>query len=154
MMGECMAVEEIHFEDVNPGDMLPPLTRIFTTDDVRAYLDSVGLFHKRFVDDDYAKTEGLERAVIPGNISFGLLSQIVTAYFPADSLVNLNVNFRGFVRTGIEFTCYGVITEKKSESGKNLVECEVYLQDEDGQRPVKGRCTVRLRSRDDKGAKT
>jgi acyl dehydratase len=143
-----MDENEIYFEDVNVGDMIPPLTREFSTDDVRAYLESVGLFHKRFVDDDYARTEGLDRAVIPGNISFGFLSQLLTSYFPPDSIMKLNVNFRGFVRTGIEFTCIGVITEKYSSGGENFVECEVYLQDEDGQRPVKGRATLRLQTRD------
>ena len=144
-----MPEEEIYYEDVNVGDMIPPLMRKFTTHEVRAYLNSVGLFHKRFVDDDYARTEGLERAVIPGNISFGLLSHLLTSYFPADSVAKLNVNFRGFVRTGIEFTCMGMITEKRSSDGENIVDCEVYLQDEDGQRPVKGRASLRLRSRDE-----
>jgi acyl dehydratase len=144
-----MAEEEIYFEDVEVGDMIPPLIRKFTTDDVRAYLDTVGLFHKRFVDDDYARTEGLDRAIIPGNISLGLLSQLLTSYFPADSVAKLSANFRGFVRTGIEFTCMGMITEKHSSGGQNLLECEVYLQDENGQRPVKGRATIRLRSRGD-----
>lgn len=144
-----MPDDEIYFEDVNVGDPLPPLTRKLTTQDVRGYLDTVGLFHKRFVDDDYARTEGLDRAIIPGNVSLGLLSQLITSYFPADSLKKLSVNFRSFVRTGIEFTCFGVVTEKHSSSEENIVECEVYLQDEDGQRPVKGRATVRLRSRSD-----
>lgn len=142
-----MASQEIRFEDVNAGDIIPPLSRKFTTDDVRAYLETVGLFHKRFVDDDYAKTEGLERAIIPGNLSFGLLSQLLTSYFPPDSLVKLSVNFRSFVRTGIDFICCGVVTEKQSSPDGGFIECEVYLQDSDGQRPVKGRATVRLRSR-------
>ena len=67
----------------------------------------------RFTDDAYARKEGLTGAIIPGNMSLGFLSRMVTEFFPTGTLCNLTANFRVTVPHNTPLICSGVVTENR-----------------------------------------
>ena len=48
---------------------------------------------------------------------------------------------------GTPVTIKGVVTKKYQESGDNLVDCEIWLQNEKGEKTTPGSATVALPSR-------
>ena len=101
----------------------------------------------RFTDDAYARNEGLPGAIIPGNMSLGFLSRMVTEFFPSGTLRNLTANFRVTVPHNTPLICSGVVTEKQEEQGRHLVFCDILMSNETGDRYVQGTAQVVLPAR-------
>ena len=81
------------YEDIDVGDDIEELEICPTTEDVVRYVDVARMQSGRFTDHDYARNEGLPGAIIPGNMSLGFLSRMVTEFFPTGTLRNLTANF-------------------------------------------------------------
>jgi acyl dehydratase len=140
-----------HFEDIDIGDEIDELEIRPTTADVVRFVDVARMQSGRFTDDEYARKEGLQGAIIPGNMSLGFLARMLTAFFPTGTLQELTANFRATVPHNIPLTCSGVVTEKQSREGEHLIFCDVMLSNEEGERFVQGTAKVALPSRADEG---
>jgi acyl dehydratase len=133
-----------YFEDVEVGDELADLEVCPTTADVIRYVKVARMESGRFTDDEYARKEGLPGAIIPGNMSLGFLSRMLTDIFPRGTLKSLTANFRATVPHNIPLICSGVVTEKQEKNGEYLIYCDVLLTNEDGDRYVQGTAIVSL----------
>ena len=49
---------------------------------------------------------------------------------------------------GVALTCSGVVTKKYDSEGRRLLDCDVWVEDEQGRRFTPGRATVELPSRE------
>jgi acyl dehydratase len=131
-----------YFEDIEVGDEIAELEICPTTADVVRYVQVAHMESGRFTDDEYARKEGLPGAIVPGNMSLGFLSRMLTDFFPKGTLQSLTANFRATVPHNVLLICSGVVTEKQEVNGENLIFCDVQLTNEDGDRYVQG--TARL----------
>lgn len=139
-----------HFEDVELGDELPTLHRTVTRDQVIAYCrvrSPEAPVWERFADDEYARAEGLPGAIVPGNMSLGLLAQLVTDWAGAEALRHVDVVFRGVIPHNVPLRLGGVVTDKELRDGEPIVECDLYAEDAHGERPVTGKAVLVLRRR-------
>ena len=140
--------ERIRFyEEIDIGDEIRELEICPTTSDVVRYVEVARMQSGRFTDDAYARSEGLPGAIIPGNMSLGFLSRMVTEFFPTGTLHNLTANFRATVPHNTPLICSGVVTEKQEEEGRHLVFCDILMSNEDGDRYVQGTAQVSLPAR-------
>jgi acyl dehydratase len=133
-----------YFEDIEIGDEIEELEICPTTADVIRYVKVARMESGRFTDDAYARKEGLQGAIIPGNMSLGFLSRMLTDAFPKGTLKALTANFRATVPHNIALLCSGVVTEKQDNDGDNLIYCDVLLSNEDGDRYVQGTAIIAL----------
>lgn len=127
-----------YFEDIEVGDELAELEICPTTADVVRYVKVAHMESGRFTDDAYARKEGLAGAIVPGNMSLGFLSRMLTDFFPRGTLKALTANFRATVPHNVPLICSGVVTEKQEVNGEPLVFCDVMLASEEGDRYVQG----------------
>jgi acyl dehydratase len=132
------------FEDIEIGDEIEELEICPTTADVIRYVKVARMESGRFTDDAYARKEGLPGAIIPGNMSLGFLSRMLTDVFPKGTLKALTANFRATVPHNIPLLCSGVVTEKQDKDGDHLIYCDVLLTNEDGDRYVQGTAIMAL----------
>jgi acyl dehydratase len=133
-----------YFEGIEVGDEIDELEIHPTTADVVRYVKVAQMESGRFTDDDYARKEGLPGAIIPGNMSLGFLSRMLTDFFPKGTLKSLTANFRATVPHNVPLLCSGVVTEKLEADGENLVFCDVQLSSEEGDRYVQGMAKIAL----------
>jgi acyl dehydratase len=138
-----------YFEDIEVGDELAELEICPTTADVVRYVTVAHMESGRFTDDAYARKEGLAGAIVPGNMSLGFLSRMLTDFFPRGTLKALTANFRATVPHNVPLLCSGVVTEKQEVNGKPLVFCDVMLANEEGDRYVQGTAQLVLPRRGD-----
>ena len=125
-----------YFEDIDIGDEIAELDICPSTAEWCALL-GWRMQSGRFTDDAYARQEGLPGAIIPGNMSLGFLSRMLTEFFPAGTLKELTANFRATVPHNTALTCRGVVTEKQTRDGEHVIFCDVVLSNEEGERYVR-----------------
>ncbi len=75
-----------YFEDIDIGDEIAELEICPTTADVVRFVDVARMQSGRFTDDAYARQEGLPGAIVPGNMSLGFLSRMLTEFFPTGTI--------------------------------------------------------------------
>lgn len=143
-----MSEQVDYFGDIEIGDELEEVEICPTTEDVRRYVTVARMQSGRFMDGEFARKEGLPGAIIPGNMSLGFLSRMLTDFFPLGTLKTLTANFRATVPHNTPLICSGVVTEKAEKDGEHLVFCDVLLTNEEGDRYVQGTAELALPMRD------
>lgn len=143
-----MSGKAIYFEDVDIGDEIASLTFTPTREQIAAYVKACHITEKRFTDDAYARSLGMESVIAPGNMGLAYLSRMITDWAEGATLRKLDVRFRGFVKPGEQLICKGLIVEKHSRGSENSIECDVFIENDNGDRPVAGSATVILPMRE------
>ena len=130
------------FEEVFEGDEIGPITRLLSKDEVRAYARACGVFFPRFTDDEGARQEGLPGMITPGNMSMGLLATLIESWAGAGALRRLGTTFRGLVLPDRTIRLCGAVTQKDDDA--RIVELDVWLESDEGERLVIGTASVKL----------
>ena len=139
-------MKELYYEDVEIGDDIGPAERVVDVDQVRRFMSVRGStpVDSRFTSDEYARKEGLAGAIVPGAMNITILSQLLTGWADTVRLRKLDVVFRGMVPHNRPLTLSGIITDKDVVDGEPRLECDVFLQNEEGTRLVIGNAIVVL----------
>src|SRR5690606_11008914 len=114
MTSETIASQR-YFEDVELGDEFEEHQQP-TAEHVAEFLASGngprggGEGGGRFSDNAEAKRQGLERPIVPGNMSAAMITRIVTNWMgPLGRIVSLDVSFRRPVLHGDSLRCLAVV---------------------------------------------
>jgi len=142
-----MSGSAVYFEDVDIGDEITPLPMKPTRETIAAYVKACGITEKRFTDEAYARSLGMDGVIAPGNMGLAYLSRMLNDWAQGAVLRKLEVRFRGFVKPGDQLTCKGLVVEKHVGGSANSIECDVFIENEHGDRPVAGSATVVLPAR-------
>lgn len=133
----------ISFEEINVGDTLGPLELFVSKDQCRAYARTMGAGGAgRFTDDEAARKEGLPGMILPGNMSLGLLSKLVTDWIGSSGawLKRLSTTYRVPVQPDHTVTLHGFVTNKNP--GDRTAQIDVWMESEESERLVTGTATV------------
>ena len=144
-----MKYSRIYFEDVKVGDELPslvkgPIQQIQLT----RYAGASGDFNPIHQDDEFAKAAGMGGVFAHGMLSMGFVGQVVTDWAGPAAVRKLGVRFAGLVRLKDTITCRGRVLAKSSKDDVNLVDLEVWAENQRGEKVVTGKATVVLPTRD------
>lgn len=141
-----MVLEQVYFEDVAEGDEITPLIKDpIDQDQLIKYADASGDHNPIHLDDEAAKKAGLKNGVIAhGMLSMGFLGQLMTDWIGDGELKKLSVNFRGMVNLGDVLTCRGKVVKKFKDGEAGLVECELFITNQDGNKLTSGTAIASL----------
>jgi len=133
------------FQEINIGDTLGPLELHISKDQVRAYAKIMGFgdIAGRFTDDEAAKKEGLPGIILPGNMSLGLLTKLVTDWIGGDGgarLSRIGTTYRVPVQPDRTVMIHGFVTN--TNASDRTAEIDVWIENEDAERLVTGTATV------------
>lgn len=134
----------VYFEDVEVGEELPPLRVTLSGEQVRRYAAAANMPGGRFHSDEEARAEGLPGQIVPGNMSLALFSRLLLGWGAGVEIKRLSATFRGLVRPGAPLLARAVVTGKHAGEHGCFVECDLFLEDGDGERRVTGTATVSL----------
>ncbi len=142
-----------YYEDVHLGDEFEQAQQP-TSDHVAAFLGQganarPGGGLGRFSNADEARRQGLERPIVPGQMSMAMVTRLVTDWMgPMGRIVSLDVSFRRPVLHGDELRVVALVTDADDEmlepSGPAIVHLDVALENDRGERPVQGVAIVEL----------
>jgi acyl dehydratase len=151
----------LYYEDVSPGDLVPPLFRILTvpqivaTADVAARISNLlpytmpgpGCYWHYALGESW-KMRGLPAPMDEGPIRAAQPSQLMTDWIGDDGwLSTLKIQIKHPIFAGDSTTWKGKVTRKYVEGEKHFVECEIWGENQRGQISTSGSATVILPSR-------
>ena len=140
--------EQVYWDDVKEGTELPDLVKHPTTQQLVKYAGASGDYYQIHYDQTNARSNDLEDVILHGALKNAFLGHLVTKWMgPAGELKRLVCQYRGMDIPGTPVTIKGVVTRKYQDSGDNLVDCEIWLQNEKGEKTTPGSATVALPSR-------
>lgn len=133
-----MAEPKLSFDDVNVGDQAPPLSHELTRTDLVMYAGASGDFNPMHHDEVAAQAAGLPSVFGHGMFSMGLLGKAITDYVGIGNLARYKVRFTKQTWPGETLTSSVVVTGKREEGGRKLIDLEVTLANQDGEVKVAG----------------
>ncbi len=137
--------EQVYWDEVQEGTELPPVVKNPTTQQLVKYAGASGDYYQIHYDKDFAKNNDLENVILHGALKNAFLGHLVTKWMgPDGDLKRLACQYRGMDIPGTPVTAKGVVTRKYQEQGANLVDCEIWLENKDGERTTPGSATVTL----------
>src|SRR3989449_7182582 len=138
----------VYAEDVNVGDELPPLVKgPIQQIQLTRYAGTSGDFNPIHQDDEFARAAGMGGVFAHGMLSMGFVAQAVTDWAGAGAVRKLGVRFAALVRLKDVVTCRGRVVSKSSKDDVNLVELEVWAENQKTEKVVTGHATVALPAR-------
>ncbi len=138
----------LYWEDVEEGTEVSPLEKHPTTQQLVMYAGASGDFYQIHYDNDFAKNNGLPGVIIHGALKNAFLGQLMTDWIgERGTLRKLSCQYRGMDVPGDTLTCKGTVTRKYKEGGRNLVDCDIWLENGKGEKTTPGTATVQLPSR-------
>lgn len=141
-------VEQHFWEDVTEGMELSPLVKHPTTRQLVQYAGASADYYEIHYDKDFAQGNGLEGCILHGALKSAFLGQLMTQWAgPLGALKRLSCQYRGMDFPGRAITARGSITRKYQADGQCLVDCQIWLENGEGQRTTPGSATVVLPSR-------
>ena len=135
----------MYFEDIEEGDELPGIDLFLSKDQVRRYARTAGMYVPRFTDDEGARAEGLPGMIAPGVMSMGLLARMISDWNPAAQVKRIGTTFRSPVLPDRDVHLRGAVTQKNETD--HTAECDIWIENDDGERWVIGTATVTLPSK-------
>ena len=141
---------KLYFDDVKVGDDIGPVERTVNREQVVRFLSvhrgrDTGM--NRFTSEEAARKEGLPGAIVPGAMNIAMLSTLLTGWAGTARLKKLDVVFRGMVPHNRTLKLSGIVTDKDVVDGEPRLECDVFLENDEGTRLVIGNAIVLLPER-------
>jgi acyl dehydratase len=139
----------IYFDDVKVGDELPPLVKgPIQQIQLTRYAGASGDFNPIHQDDEFAKAAGMGGVFAHGMLSMAFVGQLVTDWAGPAAVRRLGARFAAIVRLKDVIICRGRVLGKSSKDDVNLVDLEVWAENQKGEKVVTGKVTVALPARD------
>ena len=140
-----MKYARVYFEDVKVGDELPPLVKgPIQQIQLTRYAGASGDFNPIHQDDEFARAAGMGGVFAHGMLSMGFVAQAVTDWAGAGRVRKIGVRFAGLVRLKDTVTCRGRVIGTSQKDGVNLVELDVWAENQKGEKVVTGKAIVSL----------
>ncbi|HUC06130.1 MAG TPA: MaoC/PaaZ C-terminal domain-containing protein [Acidimicrobiales bacterium] len=142
-----MGEQKLFFEDVNVGDEAPSLSHTLTRTDLVKYAGASGDFNPMHHDEVAAQAAGQPSVFGHGMFSMGFLGSALTDYVGVGNLTRYQVRFARQTWPDEVLSTKVVVTAKREEDGRKLVDLAVTLSNADGEDKVVGEATAALPSK-------
>ena len=125
------------FEDIQIGDEITPLVKEIGMARMMAYGAATWGFIRLHYDADYARELGFESPFVDGQMMGGFLTQHVQDWAgPGAFLRKLAFRNRVMAYPGDSLTCHGVVTDVSSTEEGGMVECDLWMENQRGEKVV------------------
>ena len=140
------------FEDIEEGDEITPMDMLLTKDRVRCYAAAANMNYPRFTDDEGARAEGFPGIMMPGVMSMGLFATMINRWNTAAEIIRIGTSFRSPVFPDCNIHLRGAVTQKNDDD--QTADCDIWLENDDGDRWVMGTATVSVQTKSQLQAET
>jgi len=139
-----MGEQKLFFDELTVGDEAPVLSHKLTRTDLVKYAGASGDFNPMHHDEVLAKAAGQPSVFGHGMFSMGLLGSALTDFVGVGNLTRYRVRFARQTWPDEVLSSKIVVTAKREDEGKNLVDFAVTLSNGDGEEKVVGEATAAL----------
>ena len=132
-----MVTQDRRFQDINVGDKITPLSKEIGIARMMAYGAATWDFIRLHYDADYARGYGFEAPFVDGQMMGGFLAQHVQDWAGVGAFLR-KLAFRNRVMAypGDSLTCYGFVTRVDTTNEGGIVECDLWIENQKGEKVV------------------
>lgn len=133
------------FADVKVGDTLGPLTKTMDRLRLVQYAAGSGDFNPLHYDADHPQAKAIGDNIVHGRMKYATLGELVATWLDHSGWVrSISCQYRGMDLRDKPFTAHGRVVAKREESGRKLVDLEIFVDNEQGKPTTPGKATVVL----------
>ena len=133
------------FADVNVGDQLPSITKAPNRAQLVLYCAGSGDFNPLHWDQSFPQAQALGDNIVHGRMKWSTLGQVASDWVGSDGWIrSVSCQYRGMDPQGTEWSAKGVVTGKRQEDGRLLVDVDVWTENPAGQKTTPGKAVVVL----------
>ena len=131
------------YAELQVGDAAPPLVveNLSRTHFVK-YAGASGDFNPMHHDDTIATQVGNPSVFGHGMLTAGLMARVVKDWFGPEALRKFSVRFAKQVWPGETITFTAVVTGKREEGGEHLVDLDLVVENQKGDKAITGSATA------------
>lgn len=139
-----MSEADTLWEGANEGAAVPPLLAQAGLTEVVKYIGATWSFVPIFYDPEAARAQGLGGTIVPGPMKLALLSKMLSDWLgDAGLLRSIRCAHRRLDRPGL-LRCQGAVLRRYEHDGERLLDLEIWIENERGERSGVGGATVAL----------
>ena len=142
MSAEASTTSPVSFDSLSVGDEkreeFPALTRTMFV----KYAGASGDFNPMHHDDTIATQVGNPSVFGPGMLTMGLAARVVKDWFGPEAVRRFQVRFSKQVWPGDVLTCTAVVTGKREEGSEKLVDLDLTVVNQNGDKAITGAATA------------
>jgi acyl dehydratase len=132
-------------KDVQVGDQLPPFQRATGFHHWNRYAAVTDEFVPIHMDDEAGKAAGYSSAFGMGNLQWSYLHNMLRNWIGDDGrIVRLGCQFRAPNTKGQTVTAHGVVTAIRQDGDQQVVDIDIWTENQDGTKLAPGNATVAL----------
>ena len=154
-----MLNQQIFWEDVEIGAELPTMTKIADSTSAVRWAGAIGAYNPLMYEDTFAKSQGMERPIVHGQLKLAWLVQLITRWMGTGGRIKkISCEYRGIdyprrMKTmnepadGETWLCKGKITDKYIDGDDHCVALEIGVENGSGKITTPGSAIVVLPSK-------
>lgn len=144
-----MAKQQLYWEDVQEGQEIPPFSQKVGYMELNRFAGANDELVPIHMDPDYAKDVAkLPDVIIMGNLKLAYIANAITDWAGDEGwITKVSVEYRKMDTVNSTITAKGKVTKKFQQDGKNLVELEVWVENEQGEVTTPASAVLALPSR-------
>jgi len=141
-------IKGLYFEDVETGDEIPPLTKKPTTVQLVQFLAVTWHWHRIHFDKPFALSDGAPDVIVQARLMGSFLSKMLTDWMGEWGTIK-RIKYRSQIMTtpADTLTCKGLVEKKYIKNENNCLDCEIWVENQNGKIVMPGSATVSLPSR-------
>jgi acyl dehydratase len=127
------------------GDEIPPFVRTAGLMEWNRYAAVNDEFVPFHMDDEAGRAQGLPGAIGMGNLQVAYLHNLLRTWIgPNGRILAFACQHRAFNRKGDVLTCRGRVTAIRDEGGEQVVDLDIWVENDRGETLSPGKATVAL----------
>lgn len=140
---------QLFWEDVEEGQEVPPFSQKVGYMELNRFAGANEELVPIHMDADYAKNVAkLPDVIIMGNLKLAYIANAITDWAGDDGwITKLAIDYRKMDTVNSTITAKGKVTKKYQQDGKNLVDLDVWVENEAGEVTTPGSAVLSLPSR-------
>lgn len=140
--------KQLFFEDVEVGAEVSTLEKKTTSRQLVMWAGATEDYNEYHYDKDFAVGRGLPGVIIHGRLKAAFLGQLMTDWIgERGKLKKLSVSYRKMDGPGDTLICKGKVTNKYTRSGEHCVECDIWIENAQGEKTTTGSAVAALPAR-------
>jgi acyl dehydratase len=114
---------------------------------LKAYAAASGDPNPMHTDDEFARAAGHPGVFAHGMLSMGWLGELLVRAGGVGSIRRFRARFAKLTWPGETITCRGRVTGVRDEGAKRLLDCEIWTENQDGERKLVGTAVLAVPAR-------
>jgi acyl dehydratase len=139
---------QVRFDDINVGDEIPiQIERTITQGMISRWAEVSVDFNPLHVDPEFGKTTPFGSAIAHGHLSITYILEMLTRWLGEEWLGGgqlKQMRFVSPVKPGDSVMPGGKVVDKRLEGERKVIECDVWLENQDGTQTIVGKAIATL----------